>query len=100
MEQINPQLLEEWKKEGELLTIFRCPRCFNKIPFYKTNNELINAIYITWARNHEYCPKCEKIRNRENTTKKKVPRIIAIIEKYDLVKISEDDADKIMLSNI
>ncbi len=100
MAKINPQTLEKWKKEGELLTIFRCPRCFKKIPFYETGDELINSIYLAWASNHYYCPKCEKIKTHGDIIKKQVPRIITIIEKYDSVKISEDDTEKIMLRNI
>ena len=96
MAHIDPQLLERWKKQGELLTIFRCPRCFKKIPFYKTNNELINSIYLFWVREHEYCPKCEKIIKKKgleldpNVGNIMNPEIVRIIKKYEPAAIEPE----------
>ena len=58
--QINPELLEKWKKNGELLIIWRCERCYKKLPLYKSKNPLINSIYLSWTKYHQYCDKCKK----------------------------------------
>ena len=60
MKEINPQLLREWKKGGELLTIWRCEKCFQKVPLYKTDNPLVNSIYLSFAKHEKYCLKCKK----------------------------------------
>ena len=82
---INPITLEEWKKQGELLAIFRCDRCYKKTPFYKTNNELIDSIYVLWVRDHKNCWRCEKKREKnplDMETKGNI-KIIELIEKYE-----------------
>jgi len=86
MPEIKLQLLNELKKQGRLLTIFRCERCYKKIPFYSTNNNLINMIYLSWVRDHRYCNSCEKkIKNLNIKPKKKIkPRINTLLEKYEL----------------
>jgi len=58
--QIKTELINEWKKRGKLLTIWRCERCYKKVPFYKTKNPLINSIYLAFAETEKYCWKCKK----------------------------------------
>ena len=85
--QIEPELLNEWKKEGELLIIWKCERCFEKIPFYKSGNELIDSIYLWWAHDHKYCWRCEKKINGIKDKKKEIiPRINSLLEKYEPVE--------------
>ncbi len=90
MQQIKQELLNEWKKEGELLIIFGCEYCHKKIPFYRTDNELVNRIYLDWVRNNKYCYHCEKKLHGNNSKKKeKIPRINRLLEIYepDLMEI-------------
>ena len=91
LQQISPKLLSEWKKQGELIAIFRCERCFKKIPFYKTNNELVNMIYISYAKNERFCVECRKKLEKHPEVKKKVIREIILLKKYEGVIIEEDD---------
>lgn len=82
--QIKLELLREWKKKGELLIIWRCEKCFIKIPFYKSGSPFIDSIYLWWAHDHKYCDKCKKEKNNnpkeENTEDK---RIKNLLEKYE-----------------
>ncbi len=82
--QINPELLNKWKKKGELIVIWRCERCCKKIPFYKSNMSLINMITLAWTHNHKYCPKCKKkIKGIPNKKKVQIPRINRLLEIYE-----------------
>lgn len=92
--QINPQMLQEWKKDGEIIAIWRCENCFRKIPLYKTDNELINSIYLSFAQFEKDCPKC-KMRGKP-IVKKKIIREIILLEKYE--GIIEDDEEDLFLS--
>jgi len=89
MQQINPQIIDEWKKEGELLAIWRCEGCFKKVPFYKTDNELVNMIYLSFARNEKYCHSCKKKNNPKPILKKKCREII-LLKKYEGVIIEKE----------
>lgn len=60
MPQISKKLLDEWKKDGKILVIWRCERCYKKVPFYRTKNPLINSIYLAFAENEKYCWRCKK----------------------------------------
>lgn len=92
LQQIKPELLEEWKKEGEILVIFRCEQCYKKIPFYKTDDELIDMIYLTWVRDHKYCNRCEdKKKGNSKLKKEKPPRINRLLEKYEFQYFDEED---------
>ena len=84
LQQIKPELLNEWKKKGKLIGIWRCERCYKKIPFYK-EMPLIDMIHLCWAHDHKYCPKCEKKIKGINTIKKKeeILRINHLLEKYE-----------------
>jgi len=87
MKQISPQLLREWKKEGELLAIWRCEKCFQKIPFYKTNNSLVDSISLSFARNEKYCLKC---RNKSKRKKKNNPsRELILLRRYEGIIIEK-----------
>ena len=88
--QINPKLLEEWKKEGEIIALWRCNRCFKKIPLYKTDNELINSIYLSFAKFERYCPACFRKLNPIKVPKKKVRREVILLKKYENVIVEED----------
>ena len=88
---IKPQLIQEWQKEGEILVIWRCQRCFKKIPFYKTNNPLIDSIYLAFANFEQYCDKCKKKLNPQPSFKKKVRREIILLKKYENVIVEEDE---------
>lgn len=83
--QIKPELLNEWKKQGEILAIWGCPRCHKKVVFYKSDRPLINSIHWAWAHNHEYCEKCYNKINGVITVKKKVEisRINLLLKKYE-----------------
>ena len=82
--QIKPELLNEWKKKGEILIIWRCERCYKKSVFYKSDMPLINGISLAWAHNHKYCQQCEKKMNGITIKKKvKVLRINRLLEKYE-----------------
>ena len=82
--QIKPELLQKWQRKGELLTIWRCERCYKMEPLYKTTNSLINAIYLSWARNHKYCPLCEaKMKGLSKKKPVKIIRINTLLEKYE-----------------
>ncbi len=90
MKQINPQFLREWRKEGELLVIWRCENCFKKIPLYKTDNELVNMISLSFARNEKYCLKCKKNMGKPNIKKKNNPcREIFLLRRYEGVIVEE-----------
>ena len=91
MKQINPQLLREWKKEGELLAIWRCEKCFMKIPLYKTNSPLVNSIYLSFASHEKYCLKCRKNKSK---IKKRNPgsnpsRELILLRRYEGVVIEK-----------
>jgi len=96
--QIKLELLEEFKKKGKLLVIWRCERCFKKIPFYNQGNshygELANMICLCWAKDHKYCSSCEKkIKNKNNPKPKQdteIMRISSLLEKYELPLEEED----------
>lgn len=90
MQQINPKLLNEWKKEGEIITIWECNKCFKKIPFYKTDNLLVNSIYLSFAKFEEYCLKCLNKMNSKQIPKKKVRREIILLRRYEGIIIEED----------
>lgn len=83
--QINPELLQEWKKKGELIAIWRCSRCYKKVLFYKSGNAIIDGIYLAWVHDHEYCQRCEaKLKKNNNPLKKeKMPRINILIQRYE-----------------
>ena len=83
--QISPKLLEEWKKKGELIGIWRCERCFRKVPFYKSGNEMVDMIHLAAARDHKYCLRCrEKIKKNNNPLNKvKKLRINILIQRYE-----------------
>lgn len=89
--QINPKLLEEWKKEGEILAIWRCDRCFRKIPFYKTDNDLINSIYLSFAQSEKYCIRCKKKLNPTEVILKNKGREIMLLKKYEHIIIEENE---------
>ncbi len=91
MIQISPQLLKELKKDGELLTIWRCEKCFKKIPFYKTKNPLVNSIYLSFAGNEKYCPKCKMNMNKTDTKKKNnLCREIFLLRRYEGIIIEKE----------
>jgi len=98
MQQISPKLLNEWKKEGELIAIWRCERCFKKIPFYKTDNELVNMIYLSFARHEKFCFECKRKLEKKPEVKKKIIREIGLLKKYEGVIIEEDDGLNIKTS--
>ena len=81
MKQINPQILNKWKRGGELIAIFRCERCFKKIPLYKTDNALVNSIYLSFAGHEKYCPKCKM--NKPNIKKNLIRREIILLARYE-----------------
>ncbi len=91
MKQINPQLLREWKKEGELIAIWRCEKCFRKVPFYKTDNELVNLIHLSFARYEKYCLKCKKNMGKLNIKKKNPEprRELILLRRYEGVIIEK-----------
>jgi len=91
MQQINPQLLREWNKKGDILTIWRCENCFKKIPLYKTNNELINSIYFSFARFEKFCPKCRAKMKGNPIVKKKIRREVILLRKYEGVIVKDDE---------
>lgn len=86
--QIKLELLKEWEKKGKLLIIWRCERCYKKIPFYKSGNPLIDSIYLWWAKDHKYCEDCEKkLKNKNNPKVKEdteIIKIVNLLEKYEL----------------
>jgi len=88
MQQINPQLLREWKKEGELLAIWRCEKCFLKIPLYKTDSPLINSIYLSFASHEKYCLKCKK-KMKPNIKKSNPSREVILLRRYEGVIIEK-----------
>ena len=90
---IKPQLLKEWQKQGEILAIWRCNRCFQKIPLYKTDDDLINSIYLSFARFEKYCPMCKLKKEMKSTPKIKVRREIILLKKYEGVIIEEENGD-------
>ena len=93
LQQIRPKLLKEWKKKGDLLVIWRCERCYKKIPFYK-QNPFIDNIRLAWTHNHKYCDKCEKKLKKNNRPKENNPenlRINLLLEKYEFYEELEED---------
>ena len=83
LQQIKPELLERWKQKGELLVIWRCERCYKKIPFYK-QIPFIDNIQLAWAHNHKYCDKCEKkIKGIHPKKKVQILRINRLLEIYE-----------------
>ena len=91
MQQINPQIIDEWKKEGELLAIWRCKRCFKKILLYKTDNPFINSIYLSFANFEKYCTKCLNKTNKSQILKKKMKREIILLRKYEGIDEEEEN---------
>ena len=92
LQQIRPELLNEWRKKGDLIAIWRCERCYHKIPFFK-QNPFIDNISLAWAHNHKYCLKCEKIIKGMPTKKKeKIPRINRLLKKYEFYDEIEEDS--------
>ena len=91
MRQINPQLLSEWKKEGEILAIWQCERCHKQIPFYKTGNPLIDFLYESFAHNEKYCCKCKLRLQNLSKQKNTSTRTIKLLKKYEgiIVEISD-----------
>lgn len=87
MKQINPQILREWKKKGELLAIWRCEKCFRKVPLYKTDNPLVNSIYLSSARYEKYCQKCKKTNIKKNNPGP--IREIILLRRYEGVIVEE-----------
>ena len=84
--QIQQELINEWKKKGELISIWGCDRCFKKIPFYKSGDEVIDHIYLWWSRDHKYCDSCKKkIENNNKIIKKpdQGQNIKELLEKYE-----------------
>ncbi len=88
LKQINPQLLREWNEKGEILAIWGCHRCFKKIPFYKTDNPLIDSILLSFAKFEKYCVKCKK---KKFIKKKVICRESMLLRKYEGIIIEEDD---------
>ena len=82
LQQIKPELLNEWKKKGELLRIWRCEGCYKKIPFYK-QNPFIDMITMAWTHDHKYCWQCEKKMNGITKKKVQIPRINRLLEIYE-----------------
>ena len=91
MQQINPQLLREWNKKGEILTIWRCENCLKKIPLYKTNNELIDSIYLSFAKFEKFCLKCKLKMKGDPIVKKKIMREVILLKKYEGVIVKDDE---------
>ena len=91
IQQINPELLREWKKGGELIAIWRCNKCFKKIPLYKTNSELVNSIYLSFARFEKYCPICKLKISAGSIPQKKVRREIILLRKYEGIVGEEEN---------
>ena len=92
LQQIKPELFNEWKKKGELFAIFRCERCYKKIPFYKSYNELVNMISLAWIKDHKYCYSCErKLDNNFKTKKKVIPRINLLLERYEFEFVESEE---------
>ena len=88
---IKPQLLREWQKEGEILTIWRCNRCFRKVPLYKTDNPIVNSIYLAFANFEKYCDKCKKKLNPTIVLKRNVRREIILLKKYENIIVEEKE---------
>lgn len=88
VQQINPQLLQKWKKDGEILILWRCERCFKKFPFYKTDNSLVNSILLSFARNERYCSRC---RLKNFPKKKVICKTSVLLERYEGTIMEEDD---------
>ena len=86
-QQINPCLLEEWKRDGELLIIWGCERCHKKIPFYK-QSPFVDDIMMMWADDHRYCDNCYRKINGIPVIREKVEisRISLLLEKYEFVE--------------
>jgi len=94
LKQIKPELLKEFKKKGDLLIIWRCERCYKKIPFYK-QNLFIDNISLAWAHNHKYCDKCEKKIKKNNSGFEeediKNLRITRLLKKYEFYEELDED---------
>jgi hypothetical protein len=78
-QQIKLELLNEWGKKGELLTIFGCECCNKQIPFYK-QTPFIDEIILNWVKDHKLCYKCGRgiIKKKD-----KIPRINLLLEMYE-----------------
>ena len=99
LQQIKPELLNEWKKKGDLLAIWRCERCYKKIPFYK-QNPFIDNISLAWVHNHKYCDKCEKKIKKNNPRPNiilKNLRINRLLKKYEFYDEIEEDYIYVLL---
>ena len=94
LQQIQPELLKKWKKKGELIVIWRCERCYKKIPFYK-QNPFIDNISLAWAHDHKYCDKCEKKIKKNNpglqNTNPENLRINILLKKYEFHDEIDED---------
>lgn len=91
MKQISPQLLREWKKGGELLAIWRCEKCFMKVPFYKTDNSLVDSISLSFARNEKYCLKCRnKSKGKKKNPGSNPGRELILLRRYEGVIIKRE----------
>jgi len=88
LQQIKPAILDEWRKNGEILTIWGCERCYKKIPFY-VENPFVDSIKMMWAKNHKYCKKCYNKINGIIIIIKSVhiPRINILLGKYEMPEI-------------
>ena len=86
--QIKPQLIQEWKKNGEILIIWGCGGCFKKVPLYKSDNPLVNSILLSFAKFEKYCPKCKQ---KKFPKEKVICKISTLLEKYEGIFIEEDD---------
>lgn len=86
---IRIELIKKFRKEGELLIIWKCEECGKILPFYRSKNKLINMIHLCWARDHKYCSKCEEKRKGIKKPKPKENPAEARIK--DLLNIYEDD---------
>jgi len=89
--QINHQLLKDWEKQGELLAVWRCDSCFKKVPFYKTDNPIINAIYLSVARYEKYCDKCKKKLANIPHKKKIIIKEVRLLKKYEGIIVEMPD---------
>jgi len=79
--ELQKELIEKFQKKGELLVIWRCENCGKIIPFYKSGNEFIDAIYLCWAEDHKNCPICY---HRENKIwEDELIRVTSLLNRYE-----------------
>ncbi len=89
---INPPLLEQWKKKGEIIAIWRCDRCFKKVPFYKTDNPMVNEIYRQAAK-EKYCNHCKKKLQQIPEQKEIIIKEIRLLKKYEGIIVKKVDEE-------